>query len=81
MKVRYDDQELELAPRVIAALKELMAAECEMMADTDWAYSDCWEWGRCVVGDMSSASPLTFEYGSNEDPHDDGLGNFAVIVE
>ncbi len=80
MKAKYDDISVELTPRYVAALIEIMVAECEMMAQQDPGNSDCWTWGRCFVGDLASVNGLDFHYGGDEDKPDDGLGDFAVLV-
>lgn len=77
----YDiDKTIELTDRYINALKELMAAECEMMQQGDSGFAGCWTWGRATVGDLAFQH-LEFEFGSDEDLPGDGLGRFGVIVE
>lgn len=60
---RYDTEELELTPRYVEALKELMRAEMEMMRLHEPDTADCWTWGICEVGDLASARGLSFEFG------------------
>jgi hypothetical protein len=80
VKVRYDDQEVELEQRLVVALQEVMRATCEMMRAAEPENADCWEWGRCEVRDLASAKPFFFQYGCHRDePRTDGLGDFAVI--
>ena len=78
MKVRYDTEELELTPRMEAALVELMKAQCEMMAEHEPDGAWCWEEGRCYVGDLASSRGLTFCYGAKGD-FDDGRFGFVVL--
>jgi len=66
MKLKADDKEIEMTPRFEAALKELMAAECEMMQKADPENADCWVWGNCGIGDLTCADCLEFEFGGKE---------------
>jgi len=79
MTFKYDETNIDLTPRVVAALIELMTAKCEMMIKQDSGYADCWVWGRCLVGDLSEQAAFTFIYGGVEDQPDDDLGEFAVL--
>lgn len=81
MLVKYDNAQIELTPRFINAVHELMAAECEMMQINDPVFANYWTWGRCKVNDLASADSLEFEYGGDEDLPEDGYGSFAVIVD
>ncbi len=78
MKVKYDEEELELTPRFYDALVEAMCAECEMMAKAKSHNADCWTWGRCEISDLAASNGIAFYFGGEEDQPDDGLGDFAV---
>lgn len=70
MKVKYDDVEICLTPRFIAALEELMLAELGMMQEQDKFSPECWTWGICEVGDLASLKALSFEFGGEDDKPD-----------
>ncbi len=79
MKVRYDDITIVLTERFKAALREVMASECDMMGSRG-RYSHCWTWGRATVLDLSTKGGIEFEFGGDDDLPDDGLGDFAIIA-
>lgn len=79
MKARYDDTEITLTPRFTKALEELMAAQCEMMAEAEPEYAHCWTWGRCEVADLCSTRGLRFTFGGDDDTKPAGP-RFAVTV-
>lgn len=78
MEAKFDTEAIELSPRFIQALLELMMAECEMMQAREPKLAHHWTWGRCTVNDLASLNGLEFEYGGDEDMPDDGLGRFAA---
>lgn len=78
--VMFDLIVVNITDRFVEAVKELMEAKCEMMAQADTQYADCWTWGRCVIHDLDSTTPMSFTYGGDEDMPDDGLGRFGVSV-
>jgi len=80
MKIKYDNYtEITLTSRFEAAIIELMQAETEMMAKVPGFDSDNWYWGRCEIVDLSLQRGLRFDYGSEADMPQDGLGRFAII--
>jgi len=79
MKIKYDQEEVELTARFENALIELMKAECEMMALAEPHMKRCWTWGRCTVGDLAYVKGLSFVYGGDDDKQIDGLGDFGII--
>lgn len=80
MKAKYDLEPIELTNRFVDALKELMAAECDMMQHNEPEFADAWTWGRCTINDLCRRDGLEFEFGGDEDLPDDGLGKFAVVA-
>lgn len=64
--MQYDGEKLEATPRFIAALRELMDAQMEMMRLHHPEYADCWSWGECRISDMCSARPFEFSFGDDE---------------
>ena len=79
MKALYDREEIEITQRFINALKEVMAAECEMMAANEPDSADCWTWGVCEINDLSHSSGLSFEFGGEEDKPEYATEKFTVI--
>lgn len=79
MKVRYDNEEVELTKRFIDSLEENMAAMCEMMVEREPEDANCWFYGRCYISDLASNDGMNFIFGSENDMPDDGLGQFAVL--
>lgn len=76
----YDDFEAVLiTDRYKAALLELLAAEVEMMQQGD--DSESWYYGRVTVGNLANNRNLEFEFGSEADTPDDGLGQFGIIIK
>ena len=81
MMATFDGEPVPVTADMVAALVAWMRAECAMMREHEPRFADCWTWGRCTVGDLSSSTGgLRFEYGGDEDRPDDGLGDFAVVV-
>ena len=80
MKANYDTFEIKLSERYVNALKEVLAAEVEMMREARPEDANSWHWGRATVGDLTDAKSVEFQYGAEEDMPDDGLGRFAVVV-
>lgn len=67
MNAKYDTTTVKVTPRFKRALKELMAAQCEMMAQAEPEYADCWTWGNCKIADLSSMRGLQFTFGGDDD--------------
>lgn len=67
MKTKYAGETITLTPRFIKALKELMKAECEIMAGVGPEHADLWTWGKCDVSDLGMSNYLSFHYGGDED--------------
>lgn len=80
INVKYDESRITLSPRMVAALIELMKAECELMGRVDDDKS-LWHWGRCHVSDMSNRDGFSFEFGPHYDVPDDGLGRFGIASD
>jgi len=80
MRAKYDADTVKLSERFVKALKEVMAAEVEMMQKQNPEFADCWYWGRCTVSDLVYLDAFAFQYGSKEDMPEDGLDRFAVIT-
>ena len=78
ISVLYDAEVIQLTPRFIGALLELMRAQCQMM-DALPGHEGCWWWGRCHIEDLASQKGLRFVFGGREDLPADGRGRFAVI--
>lgn len=49
------------------ALKELMAAECEMLTEINSDFASHFTWGRVRVGDLLLSNRYSFEFGGNDD--------------
>ena len=79
MKTKWEGDEVEVSARFLAAVVELMEAECEMMGTAKGFEMTDWTWGRCRLGDLSTNKSLEFTFGGDEDLPDDGLGRFAVL--
>lgn len=62
--VHYGSETTQLTPRFVRALKELMAAECEMFSKLYPEDAEDWQGGVCRIGNMGSSSALEFEYGT-----------------
>lgn len=77
MKSVYDDIDVEIAPAFHDALIRTMREMCAMMRATD-RYPEAWQAGRCYIENLAEGP--VFSYGGRDD-YDDGLGDFAVIVE
>lgn len=67
MKAKYDDTTVTVTDAFVAALRDLMRAEVEMMRRSDRRNKECWTWGKCTVSDLASARGLEFEFGGDED--------------
>ncbi len=67
---KYDTEEIELTPRFIEALQEVMIAELEMMGEQDHEDAECWTWGICEIGDLADGRGLSFQFGGDEDKPD-----------
>lgn len=67
MKALYDQQPIELTDRFVAALKELLLAELEMMRQNEPDQAHCWTWGICRINDLANMRGLDFEFGGEED--------------
>lgn len=76
---KSDAEEIPLTPRFVAALKELMAAECEMMSLYSPESAPAWTWGRCQISDLAIEGGVVFNYGGSDDRPSDNLGDFGVI--
>lgn len=65
---KYDQERLDITPRFVESIKELMKAEMEMMREHEPRFAYCWTWGKCTIGDISTLRRgLQFEFGSEED--------------
>ena len=67
MKATYDQRDIKVTPRFKNALIELMKAQCEMMAENEPDFAECWTWGRVEIGDIATYQGLSFEFGGDED--------------
>lgn len=57
----------EISDRMKDALKELMAAECEMLTEINPDFASHFTWGRVRVGDLLLSNRYSFEFGGNDD--------------
>ena len=67
----------EISDRMKDALKELMAAECDMLTEINPDFASHFTWGRVRVGDLLLSNRYSFEFGGNDDPP--GGPEFDVI--
>lgn len=76
---KYDTEEIELTPRFIEAIQELLEAELEMMQQQKQENAECWTWGVCEIGDLADSNGLSFEFGG-DDYKPDILASSSVNV-
>ena len=67
MKAKYDDITVTVSRAFIAALRDLMQAEMNMMRRAEPRNAECWTWGKCTIRDLASARGLEFEFGGDDD--------------
>lgn len=67
MKAKYDDITVTVTSAFVAALRDLMRAEVEMMRRSDRRNKECWTWGKCTIGDLATRRCLAFEFGGDDD--------------
>jgi hypothetical protein len=67
MQAKYEDKKIKLTDRYIKAVKELLQAELEMMANYDKDYSDCWVKGFAVINDLACVSGIEFIFSGDGD--------------
>lgn len=79
MKAIYDDELISVTERFISAVKELMAAECEMMAAAHPDYPDDYTWGICRIKDLARVGALDLQYGGDEDKPRGMTEKFMVV--
>src|SRR5690606_36131670 len=81
MMATFDGEPVPVTADMVAALVAWMRAEGAMMREHEPRFADCWPWGRCTVGALSSSTGrLRVEYGGGGDRPDAGLGDSAVVV-
>ncbi len=80
MRARWDDWEVRLSPRFIEALAAFTEAYRATMQEQDTESAECWTWDRAYVPENLAVAGIRFEFGSDEDLPDDGLGRIGVAA-
>lgn len=77
MKVRHDEELIELTAAYEEALINLLREECKMHRDIEGP--ECWTWGRAYISDLANAGGIERTFGGDDCRPDDGLGDFAIV--
>ena len=80
MKAKYDDITVTVSRAFIAALRDLMQAEMNMMRRAEPRNAECWTWGKCTIRDLASARGLEFEFGGDDDMPPDVTPRRRLVV-
>ena len=80
MKAKYDDITVTVSRAFIAALRDLMQAEMNMMRRAEPRNAECWTWGKCTIGDLASVQGLEFEFGGDQDMPQDVTPRRRLVV-
>lgn len=80
MKAKYDDITVTVSRAFIAALRDLMQAEMNMMRRAEPRNAECWTWGKCTIRDLASARGLEFEFGGDDDMPPDVTPRHRLVV-
>jgi predicted component of type VI protein secretion system len=65
--VRCDEGTVPLTERYIAALRELLAAEAEMMTAAQPKHAEHWARGVAEIGDLSGCGSLAVFFGDDDE--------------
>ena len=77
---KYDKEEIELTPRFIEAIQELLSAELEMMREQQQEDAECWTWGICEISDLSDSNGLSFQFGGDDYKPDILIGSGVNVM-